>query len=310
MSIFENKTKWLIIVLAATAVASVSAFYVVGKNPAALLVQTTTPTVGTLTATPSSITNFTVDTPTVVPTVVTVTVKITDPGVVAGGVNLLRLNPTGNPTVLGIMNDDGLRGDAVANDKIFTLEILSETETSSVRLQVSAAFKGFYKPVLSNIVAIIVNNQSIQLYEFVFVEVQGRPGHGGYAPIQGAPVPSREATIHVTLLGDVQSASLDLIGQNGNILANTLLSRPQYSAVNTPTFYVTLITPNQPFHPRVNGLDSAGRPFVVEQVPETFITPRTAQIKIVLALAVLGLVILGGLVLIRVRFQKRRQDRL
>lgn len=298
MSIFENKTKWLIIVLAATAVASVSAFYLVGK----------TPTVGTPTATPHSPFGVIVNTP----TTVTVNVQIADPNVLANGVNLLRLNPAGSPTILGMMHDDGLNGDAVGGDKIFSLRLsFTEVNVGQIQLQVSAAFKGQLRRILSPVVLLNVRGGgSIQLYEFVFVEVQGRPEHGGYAPIQGAPVPGKQATVRVKLFGGVQSASLDLIGENGNILANTLISRPENSSVNAPTFYGTLVIPSQPFRARVNGLDSAGRPFVVEQVPETFITPRTAQIKIVLALAVLVLVILGGLVLIRVRFQKRRQDRL
>ena len=143
MNYFRNKTKLLAVVLVAAAVVSGSAFYLVAKTPAVLLVQTATPTVGTPTASPNTITAVT-------PTTVTVTVQITDPNVIANGVNLLRLNPTGNPIVLGVMHDDGLNGDTVANDKNFTLAVsFNEASPGQIQLQVSAAFRGQVRRVLS-----------------------------------------------------------------------------------------------------------------------------------------------------------------
>ena len=77
------------------------------------LLAVATPNVGTPSATP----------PTIVvnmPTTVTVTVLIT-PSPLLNGVNLLRLGATGTqPTILGVMHDDGKNGDTVAGDGIYT----------------------------------------------------------------------------------------------------------------------------------------------------------------------------------------------
>src|SRR5438552_3681884 len=51
------------------------------------------------------------------------------------------------------------------------------------------------------------NGQAVEFYEFVFVELQGRPEHGGYAPIQGSPLPGKQATLRVKLFGGVLSAT-------------------------------------------------------------------------------------------------------
>ena len=107
---------------------------------------TTTPVVGTATATPALITVNT-------PTTVTVTVQITDPRLLTNGVNLLRLNSNGSSSILGVMHDDGVNGDAVANDKLFSLTVnLNEKTTSEIQFQVSCAFKGILKRVLSPII--------------------------------------------------------------------------------------------------------------------------------------------------------------
>src|SRR5258708_6687613 len=58
-------------------------------------------------------------------TTVTVTCQISDSTLLPGGVNLLRPDPAGiaESTILGVMHDDGKNGDAVAGDKIFSLQV-------------------------------------------------------------------------------------------------------------------------------------------------------------------------------------------
>src|ERR1700742_3260882 len=93
-------------------------------------------TVGTTTASPTTISVGQ-------PTVVTVTSEITDPTLLTTGINLLRLLPGGGSTIIGQLHDDGLNGDAVAGDKIFSAQVtLNEATAGQVQLQVSAAFKG------------------------------------------------------------------------------------------------------------------------------------------------------------------------
>ncbi len=83
-----------------------------------------------------------------VPVQLKVTSQITlapaDPPVVANGVNLLRVDGSGQTiTILGVMHDDGLNGDAMAGDGIYTLQFTaSESAVGQMRLQVSAALRG------------------------------------------------------------------------------------------------------------------------------------------------------------------------
>jgi hypothetical protein len=101
------------------------------------------PTVGGLSADPSSVQIN-------APTSVKATITISDPTVIATGVNLQRLNPNGTVTNLGIMRDDGTGGDAAAGDRIFTLTLtFNETQTGRIRLQASAAFRGVLRRIVS-----------------------------------------------------------------------------------------------------------------------------------------------------------------
>jgi RHS repeat-associated protein len=91
-------------------------------------------------------------------TQVLVTIQITDPTLVAGGVNLLQVTSAGaSPVILGVMHDDGLNGDAKAGDGILTLQVsLKQAAPGSIYLQASAAFKGQLQRVLSPILAVPV----------------------------------------------------------------------------------------------------------------------------------------------------------
>jgi hypothetical protein len=92
------------------------------------------------------------------PTTVTITVQITDPTVLPNGVNLLRLGATGTqPKILGVMNNDGMNGDAVANDTVYSLQVsFKEPTTGQIQLQVSAAFRGQLKRILTGVATIQV----------------------------------------------------------------------------------------------------------------------------------------------------------
>ena len=65
-----------------------------------------------------------------------------NPNLIKQSVNLLRQTPSGLKAV-GIMHDDGLLGDALANDNKFTLQVsLNEANATQLGFQVSAAYKG------------------------------------------------------------------------------------------------------------------------------------------------------------------------
>ena len=112
------------------------------------------PTVGPVNALPSSIISG-------VRTPVTVTAKITGATPISGGVNLLQEDGSGNTLgILGVMHDDGLNGDAVAGDGIFTLVVPFNPalQTTAIYLQVSAAFAGLLERVKSSVFTLPVTD--------------------------------------------------------------------------------------------------------------------------------------------------------
>ena len=94
-------------------------------------------TIGTTAATPTSVSVG-------VATTVTVTSVITDPSLTPGSVILQSLNTAGQVVaVVGTLHDDGLSGDAMANDGTYTLQTtVYQTAAGALRLRVSAGFKG------------------------------------------------------------------------------------------------------------------------------------------------------------------------
>lgn len=120
----------------------------------------TRPPVAPTLATPAMGTPFAIPTvlATDIATVVTVAIPIPDPSLIPNSVNLLRLGATGTqPTILGVMHDDGQNGDAVLNDGIYTLSVpFSESTTGQVELEISAAFRGLLKRLVTSPIDIAV----------------------------------------------------------------------------------------------------------------------------------------------------------
>lgn len=96
-----------------------------------------------------------------VPAVVTVTATIADPTVLSKGINVLRSGSGGATQILGTLHDDGANGDVAAGDHIFSGQIvLNEPSAGTVQLQVSAAFKGLLRRVLSDPFFVAVNTRA------------------------------------------------------------------------------------------------------------------------------------------------------
>jgi RHS repeat-associated protein len=92
-----------------------------------------------------------------VPTTVRVTATITDPTAIPASVNLQRVSDAGAVVaVVGPLRDDGLNGDAIAGDQVYTLDAVF-TETTPVQLRVSAGFKGMLRRLFSASVLLDIN---------------------------------------------------------------------------------------------------------------------------------------------------------
>jgi len=82
---------------------------------------------------------------------VLITAQITDPRVIPLSVFLYESDQNGRPTrFVGIMNDWGILGDVTRGDGIFSLRTeVKARATGQMQFMVSAAFKGFHKPIIS-----------------------------------------------------------------------------------------------------------------------------------------------------------------
>jgi hypothetical protein len=90
-------------------------------------------------------------TPAGVATTALVTVAIPDPNVVASSVLLQKLDAQGNATTIDTLHDDGLQGDALANDQTYSLSFsIYEQNPSDLTYRVAAQIQGQLTPLLSN----------------------------------------------------------------------------------------------------------------------------------------------------------------
>jgi len=129
-----------------------------------------TPTVGALSVQPGYIVVNT-------PTQVTFSISITNSSLLANSVNLLQIDAAGKTTAtIGLMQDDGLNGDAVAGDRVFSYRTtITQPSVGTVYWRASAAFKGVLQRVTSNIASETVDP----------VQLPPDPGDAGTATLQG-----------------------------------------------------------------------------------------------------------------------------
>lgn len=82
---------------------------------------------------------------------IVVSTRIRQTNVMPGGVSLLRVSPTGVATRVGVLNDAGTNGDAVAGDGVYagSVVVTESTEAANVSFRVSVAVRGSLKRLQS-----------------------------------------------------------------------------------------------------------------------------------------------------------------
>lgn len=105
------------------------------------------------------------------PVPLVVTAQIVDPTVITASVSLQRLNSGGQVVaVLGSLRDEGTNGDKTAGDSIYSTTVnFTEPTAGSVRLAVSAAFRGVMKRVTSTPIAVDI----VQADGYVVLDAEG-----------------------------------------------------------------------------------------------------------------------------------------
>jgi hypothetical protein len=208
-------------------------------------------TIGTTTITPKAVVVGTA-------TTVTVTSLITDPSVIPSSVVLQSLDSSGRViAVLGNLHDDGLNGDAVAGDGIYTIQTsVYQTTPGSITLRVSAGFKGSLLRSFSSSQVVNITGTSIGisilspanlLYtNFSPVTVRGTVGDpGAQVKVNGinAPVSAGQFVATVPLVEGLNT--LTAVATNTNAMVTTasvqvtLDTTPPHLTIDSPADGVT-----------------------------------------------------------------------
>jgi hypothetical protein len=164
-------------------------------------------TVGAPTANPSTIVVNT-------PTLVTVSVSIADPALIAGSVNLLRLDTTGTqPKIVGTMQNSG--------SGIYSIQTtFNEATAGQIQLETSAAFRGalqrvFSTPLSVNIWNSFANNAAAARYTLAYppgwVTASGTSSSEEYfSPLGSMPDTSSEYVADIVVDSAPNPNALDL----------------------------------------------------------------------------------------------------
>jgi hypothetical protein len=187
-----------------------------------------------------------------------VTSIITDPSLVAGSVNLQQLDANGQViAVLGTLHDDGLNGDAIANDGAYSFQTtLYETAPAQIKYRVSASFKGsllrsFSPPIVVNVAGTAVNVSIQTPANLTYtntspVNVVGRVGDPhALVKINGinAPVTGGQFMATVPLVEGLNTLTAVASNTGGSALTasvqTTLDTTPPHLTIDSPSDGIT-----------------------------------------------------------------------
>lgn len=203
------------------------------------------------------------------PTTVTVTSLITDSSVIPGSVALQRLDASSS-NALGYLHDDGQNGDAVAGDKIFTIQqSFNEVETGQIQLQVSAAFRGVLARMYSAILVVDIWNyftdadrrysikfpQNVQTltYDDIFVMKLSMANPDQEEPSLSISIDPNPGNLTVFQYYNGESGR-DLVGQSGDFATPIIIAEMPAFEFNPVTSFaggVVIIVPRDGFFLRI-----------------------------------------------------------
>ena len=105
-----------------------------------------------------------------------------------------------------------------------------------------------------------LDRQGIDLVDFTFVELRGRPGHLGLFPVREAVHAGTRQQCRIILSGGVEQPTAEMVSAAGAVLAAIHLEVPG-GENSGDEFYGSCRIPDQPFRVRVRGRDPEGRFF-------------------------------------------------
>ena len=169
--------------------------------------------------------------------------QITSPNVIPASVNLQSIDPQGRATVVGILHDDGLDGDAQAGDSFYSLRYTFYEQTPvTYKYRVSAAIQGKVTRDFSSLFSFNVTGTSgvgislTQPVNLAFVNTSPTLVSGS---VGNAVATVAVNGIQATLSGNQFQASIPL--QEGNNTVTAVATNPN-STTSTASIQVTLDT--------------------------------------------------------------------
>jgi len=116
--------------------------------------------------------------------------------------------------------------------------------------------------------------EEIDLVDFDFVELRGRPGHQGLFSVSEPPQVGAEKRCLTTLTGAIKSPTIELVSATGEVLNVVVLE--DKGDLSEDEYLGTCRIPDQPFRVQVRGKDSEG--WIFQRVTSHLIRPaETSQ---------------------------------
>lgn len=116
--------------------------------------------------------------------------------------------------------------------------------------------------------------EEIELLDFAFVELRGRPGHQGLFTVSEPPQIGAEKRCLTTLTGAIETPTIELVSTTGEVLNVVVLE--DRSDLSEDEYLGACRIPDQPFRVQVRGKDSEG--WIFQRVTSHLIRPsETSQ---------------------------------
>lgn len=108
----------------------------------------------------------------------------------------------------------------------------------------------------------VMGNSLLELVDFSFVELRGRPAHQGMFPIDGLPVLGAPSTVRAKLAGPIASSQFELVTPAGAPIQTLALTSGSAAEGADDEFMGELVLPVVPFRVSVRGTDTNGFAYV------------------------------------------------
>ncbi len=202
-----------------------------------------------------------------VATPVTFTATITDSSLIPGSVDLLSVDSAGRTTIVGIMHDDGLNGDATAGDHIYSFLVTVFQQTpGTINYRVSAAFQGSLVRPQSGLIPLTITGVSTAItitspIDSAYLNIQPTPvtgtvgDHSAVVKVNGIAAQVSGTTFSASVPLQEGINTLTAVAQNSN---GTVSTASETVTLDTTPPHITIDTPSNNAVTTASSINVAG----------------------------------------------------